>query len=250
MKTGAKWVSALLLCVLLCLAQAAEAGSFADLKKLLDEASGTVTLAENYTYDGQNDAGTLTDDGIIINKGVTVDGKGFTIDAQGMTRIFKIDTTEPVVINNVTLTKGGATKVASGGGVYIVENANVTFENVNITECGTVKGVHTKDGGAAVFIDTKAQVKFTDCAIKDNTGSDRAGGLYIRGKVEMRGCSISGTRRGTRGGGIYVDPGNEEVNKRGGEWGGNLKMYDCTVSGNKGGRGGGINVKSENDELN
>lgn len=243
-------LSALLLCALLCWTQAAEAGSFSDLQKLLDETQGTAALAENYAYDEQSDAGTLTDEGIIIRKGVTIDGGGFTIDAMGMTRIFKIDTAEPVAISNVTLTKGGATKVASGGGVYIAESANVTFEDVDITECGTVKGVHTKDGGAAVFIDTKAKVTFTNCAIKDNTGSDRAGGLYMRGKVEMRGCTISGNSSGSRGGGIYVDPGNEEVNKRGGEWGGNLKMYGCTVSGNKGGRGGGIYVNSENDELN
>ena len=61
-------------------------------------------------------------------------------------------------------------------------------------------------------------------------------------------CDIRDNRSGSRGGGIYVDPGKGY--KRGGDWGGNVKMIDCTISGHKGGRGGGAYINPENDKEN
>ncbi len=190
----------------------------------------------------------VPEDGIQIDKAITIDGAGFMADAMGGVRVFQITGTN-VAIKNLTITKGGATTTASGGGVHIARSIVVAFENVKITKCGTVSCVHTRDGGAAVFIDSKAKVSFVNCEISENTGNDRAGGLYLRGKVTMNNTKIINNTSGSRGGGIYVDPGYKSP-ERGGEWGGNIKLYNCTISGNKGGRGGGVYVNPENEELN
>ena len=242
----------LLFCALL-FTGSAEAGNFSELKDAIAKTSsgGVLVLSEDYAYEASSDSASVTEDGLVIDKPLTIEGKGFTIDALGYTRIFKVSGTsgDKVIFKDLVLTKGGASSVASGGGVFIARYMNVSFENVKITKCGTEKGVHTRDGGAAIFIDSKANVSFTNCEISDNTGNDRAGGLYLRGKVAMYDTKVTGNSSGSRGGGIYVDPGYQSP-ERGGEWGGNIKLYNCTISGNKGGRGGGVYVNSENEELN
>ncbi len=236
----------LLFCALL-FTGAAEAGNFTELQDAISktEAGGVLSLSGDYTYDLSADAGISTE-GIIIDKAITIDGGGYAIDAIGVVRIFKVIGNN-VVFKNLTITKGGS--AASGGGVYVDQGMTVSFENVKVTKCGSEKGTHTRDGGAALFIDSKANVTFTDCEISDNTGKDRAGGIYLKGNAVMRNTKITGNSSGSRGGGLYVDPGYAAP-KRGGDWGGNVKMYDCLVMNNKGGRGGGIYVNTENDKLN
>lgn len=238
-----------LLCVfLLSCAGMSEAGNFTELQQLVnDAANGSLVLAEDYAYDVSADAAIT--EGIAITGPISIDGGGHTLDGAGAVRIFNITAGKgaPVAISNMTITKGGSE--ASGGGAFISQESEVSFSGVVITKCGTEKGVHTKDGGAALFIDSKARVEFTDCEISDNIGKDRAGGIYLKGNAVFRNTDIINNQGGSRGGGLYIDPGYEAP-ERGGEWGGNVKMYDCTVSGNKGGRGGGIYINSENDELN
>ena len=247
MKRMTKRFLVLLSCVLL-FAGGAEAGNFSELKEAIAETAsgGALVLSENYAYDVSADAVNVTEEGIAVDKPITIDGNGYTIDAMGIVRVFKVTGTN-VAFKNVTITKGGST--ASGGGVYIDQSLTVSFENVKVTKCGSEKGTHTRDGGAALFIDSKAKVTFTDCEISDNTGKDRAGGLYLKGNAVLTNTKITGNSSGSRGGGIYVDPGYTAPN-RGGDWGGNVKMYNCLVMNNKGGRGGGIYVNTENDKLN
>jgi len=224
---------------------AAFAGAtFTELQNLIDNASGTLTLTQDYKYDYDADSATVPPDGISISKGITIDGAGHTLDAQGFARVFKIagaDGSNKVTLKNVTIAKGGADSTASGGGVYIDAAGNVEFDNCVITKCGTEKGVHTADGGAALFINDGARVTLTSCDITENTGKDRAGGVYIKGIVKFYNCRVKNNSGGSRGGGVYVD------NKSGVA---NVEMYNCTISGNKGGRGGGIYVNTENDSLN
>lgn len=225
----------------------AEAGSFGDLQKIVKEAApgSVLVLSEDYTYDLSTDAAMPTE-GITVDKAITIDGAGHTIDAIGAVRVFTV-AADNAAFKNLTITKGGST--VSGGGVYVNQSLSASFEKVKIIKCGSEKGVHTKDGGAALFVDSKAQVTFTDCEISDNVGKDRAGGIYMRGNAVFKNTKIMNNTGGSRGGGIYVDPGYKAPN-RGGEWGGNIKMYNCTIMGNKGGRGGGIYVNAENETLN
>jgi Synergist-CTERM protein sorting domain-containing protein len=236
------------------------AGTFKDLQSVIDGAArgATITLAEDYTYDLAIDSPDIMD-GIVINKALTVDGAGHTVNALGYSRAFLIKGVkgaDKVTFKNLTVKKGGVARLKgdndgtkSGGGFYISQENNADFINCVIRECGTEKGVHTRDGGAALFIDSKANVSFTDCVITKNNGQDRAGGLYLKGNAVLRNCRITDNNCGSRGGGIYVDPGYT-VPDRGGDWGGNIKMYDCRITGNIGGRGGGAYINSENDKLN
>ena len=245
----------LLLCALL-FTGSAEAGNFSELQGAINGTNegATLTLSDDYTYDVLNGETGITVEGIIIDKPITIDGANHVVDAMGMARIFKVTGTN-VVFKNLTITKGGYAAAdskkgtVSGGGVYVGRNLVVAFDNVKITKCGTEKGVHTKDGGAALFIDAKAKVTFKNCEISENTGKDRAGGIYLIGNAVLENTKIINNICGSRGGGIYVDPGFVSP-ERGGEWGGNIKMINCTVSGNKGGRGGGVYVNPENDTLN
>ncbi|MDO5114823.1 MAG: right-handed parallel beta-helix repeat-containing protein [Synergistaceae bacterium] len=236
----------LLLCALL-FTGAAEAGNFSELQALIDGAAAgsQLVLSEDYSYDISADTA-IPEDGIQVGKALTIDGGGHTVDAMGVVRVFQVTSTD-VAFKNLTITKGGST--VSGGGIHIARSLAVAFENVKITKCGTERGVHTRDGGAAIFVDSKANVTFTDCEISENTGKDRAGGIYMRGNAVFTNTKIINNTGGSRGGGLYVDPGYRSP-ERGGEWGGNVKMYNCTISGNKGGRGGGVYVNAENETLN
>lgn len=243
-----------LLCALLLAfgCAAAEGGTFADLQALIDAApeGGSITLADDYRYDAAKDA--ALSEGVAINKPVTVDGAGHVISGAGNARCLNISgvTAEgtKVLLRDLTITEGGGEHIASGGGAFIGESSRAAFENCRIIKNGTVAGVHTEQGGAALFIEPKAEAAFDNCIIADNVGKDRSGGIYLKGNAVLTSCDIRDNRSGSRGGGIYVDPGKGD--KRGGEWGGNIKMYRCTVSGHKGGRGGGAYINSENDKEN
>ena len=261
MKTSyARKLSIFITCIALVLASAAVAfaGNFTQLQRAITDtpAGGTLTLSQDYTYDASADAA-LGTGGITLNKAITIDGAGHFVDADYKTRAFKVDGVtgdSKVAIKNLTIKQGGAIEdknagTTSGGGVHIGVACNVDFTNCVITKCGSVNGTHTKDGGAALFIYSKAKVNFMDCEISENLGADRAGGVYLRGNATFTNCKIINNTSGSRGGGVYVDPGYGAT-ERGGEWGGNVKMYNCTIFGNKGGRGGGIYVNPENTTLN
>lgn len=252
MKTSyARKLSIFITCIALVLAagSAAFAGTFTDLQNAINGASGTLTLTEDYTYAASTDAA-LSADGIIISKALTIDGGNKTVKALAKTRCFKVtaSSADKVTFKNLTISEGGGKQIASGGGVYISEGSAVDFVECKIIANGTVAGVHTSDGGAALFVEPKANVNFTNCTIAENQGKDRSGGIYLKGNAVFTSCDVRDNVSGSRGGGIYVDPG--KGSKRGGDWGGNVKMYNCTISGHKGGRGGGAYINPENDKLN
>lgn len=252
MKRMTKRFFVLLSCVLL-FAGGAEAGNFSELQALINNAAvgAKVVLSDDYVYDPAADTA-LTTDGIIIKKAITVDGGGHAVRASGGTRCFYIKNVttsgDKAAFKNMTITEGGGAQIKSGGGVYIDEGNFVSFDNCRIEKNGTVNGKHTEEGGAALFIESKSYVTFNNCTIAGNMGSDRSGGIYLKGNAVLTSCDIRDNRSGSRGGGIYVDPGKGD--KRGGDWGGNVKMIGCTISGHKGGRGGGAYINPENDKEN
>ena len=250
------------------------ASTFKDLQASVDAtaAGGTLTLSQNYGFAIATDSPDMTPKGIVISKAITIDGGGMTIDANGISRVFtlqKVSGDKKITLKNMTITKGGSSASTSGGGLYIDQYVNVSMDACVISCCGTVKGDHTTTGGAAMFVGSRANLTMDGCGIVNNTGKDRAGGLYLKGNAVLTGCTVSNNTSSSRGGGIYVDPGSFGYNKRGdvyvkdgvsydlynsktrgGDWGGNIRMYNCTVTGNTGGRGGAIYVNTENDKLN
>ena len=87
---------------------------FSALKKLIDNANGTVTLDKNYTFNNLTDAD--FEKGIKINNNITIDGAGFTIDAIGQARIFDVQSSN-VTFRNISFVNGRISH-ADGGAIY------------------------------------------------------------------------------------------------------------------------------------
>ena len=123
-------------------------GSFSDLNKLINEdysSNDTITLNGNYKYtDGDDDFV----HGIVINRGVTIDGNGFTLDGSNSARMFDVNTNNEVIIKNLNFINGHATgeNIAyfkDGGAIYSSNSANSKVINCNFTN-----NIAEYDGGA------------------------------------------------------------------------------------------------------
>jgi hypothetical protein len=227
-------------------------GTFTDLQKAVDgiPEGGTLALSQDYQCTSEDTAAVVGGSGILVRKGISIDGQGHFVSGNGFCRVLTIQDVsgdKRATFRNLTIRDGGL--VVQGAGIFVGESSNVSFDKCVITKNRTIKGTHTKDGGAGGFIDCKARVSFRDCSVVENVGADRTGGLYLKGNVVLENSLVLNNSAGSRGGGLYVDPGYQAP-KRGGDWGGNLVMKNCTVSGNSGNRGGGVYVNSENDKLN
>lgn len=86
---------------------------FSALKKLIDNANGTVTLDKNYTFNNLTDDGLYN--GIVIDKNITIDGAGFTIDGIGKARIFNVQS-DNVTLTNITFIN--AKSNSDGGAIF------------------------------------------------------------------------------------------------------------------------------------
>ncbi len=124
-------------------------GSFSDLNKLINEdysSNDTITLNGNYKYtDGDDDFV----HGIVINRGVTIDGNGFTLDGSNSARMFDVETNSEVIIKNINFINGHATSGASirvlcGGAIYVGPHSN----NNKVINCNFTNNIAENDGGA------------------------------------------------------------------------------------------------------
>ena len=123
-------------------------GSFSDLNKLINEdfsSNDTITLNGNYKYSDGDDAFVH---GIVINRGVTIDGNGFTLDGSNSARMFNVNTNNEVIIKNLNFINGHATgeNIAyfkDGGAIYSSNSANSKVINCNFTN-----NIAEYDGGA------------------------------------------------------------------------------------------------------
>ena len=123
-------------------------GSFSDLNKLINEdfsSNDTITLNGNYKYSDGDDAFVH---GIVINRGVTIDGNGFTLDGSNSARMFDVNTNNEVIIKNLNFINGHATgeNIAyfkDGGAIYSSNSANSKVINCNFTN-----NIAEYDGGA------------------------------------------------------------------------------------------------------
>ena len=99
----------------------------------------------------------------------------------------------------------------NGGGIYL-KNKNESLSGLTISENKAVNGagIYMEGGKGSLDILDSAQV-LTDLVIKENTASERGGGIYLKGKVvTLSSCEITDNIARMSGGGIYV---NENVDK-------------------------------------
>ena len=86
--------------------------SFGDLANLIDsaESGSTIVLDRDYINDDDYD-----NDGIEIDKDLTIDGQGHTLDGNRESRIFQVSDDVNVVFKNITFIKGDVTEVDDTG---------------------------------------------------------------------------------------------------------------------------------------
>src|SRR5262245_18386939 len=148
-------------------------------------------------------AGTPNDDSnqtgdLDINKSLTIEGatRPTVIAAGGIDRVFDISVGVTVVLRNLRIQGGDATKNAIGSkaGGAIFNDGTLTPENVLIT------GNKATQGGG---IFNNGQLELNGVTISVKTATDDGGGILINaGIVTATNVTISGNTATTDGGGI------------------------------------------------
>ena len=181
---------------------------------------------------------THTEDNILIDKDLTIQGQGQTTttvraaatQAAADDPVFRIESAITVAFQNLTITNGnanggGASGLEDGGGVYInnTGSVTVTFTNVTITN-----NKSTDDGGGVFISGNAGSVSFTDCVISNNEANNstiagQGGGIFNVGAdvFNLTRCTINGNSAGDEGGGVYSS-----------ESGSVVKIINCTVFNN------------------
>jgi predicted outer membrane repeat protein len=169
---------------------------FLSLQRLIGNAAGTLTLTKDYIFNPLTDVDFV--EGIVINKGIAIDGAGFTIDAKNQARILKV-LSDNVTIKNIAFinansTEGGAIYWETGsnalvsdcnftnnsayyGGAIYIEDANLTVNNSHFINSSS-------DSGCTIFNSINAKLILSnsifesDC-LKGRTIDNNYGILYL-----------------------------------------------------------------------
>lgn len=154
-------------------------GSFSDLNKLINEdysSNDTITLNGNYKYSDGDDAFVH---GIVINRGVTIDGNGFTLDGSNSARMFDVETNSEVIIKNINFINGHASgdfnSLLSGGAIYVRHYSNNNNNN-KVINCNFTNNIAENDGGA-IYGDYGTAI---NCTFTQNTAKKVYSGAIHR----------------------------------------------------------------------
>ncbi|MDO5851634.1 MAG: hypothetical protein Q4Q23_04025 [Methanobacteriaceae archaeon] len=136
-------------------------GNFTELEKAINDtdSGGTLKLTQNYT---RTTAGEYQE-GILINKTITINGDGYTIDGTNNGRIFSINSKGKLTLNNITLTNGQT--AADGGAIY--NGGTLTINNCTLTH-NTVTG---KSGGYGGAIYNGGTLTINNCTLTHNNAT-------------------------------------------------------------------------------
>lgn len=203
----------------------------------------------------------LTSDQITISKNISIIGNGIiTIDSAPNERIFEIESSAQVKLEDVTLTNGRSIK-----GGAILNSGHLTIRHC-LFNVNRVIDYLTGEGGG---IYNEGQIHIYDCTFRNNASSN-GGAIYINGNTTIDGCrfidndaAVPGI--GELGGAIYVANSASEnfeitidnsdfISNYAGEGNGGaiysslletIKLSNCyfesnSVFGGSGGRGGAI----------
>ena len=244
------------------------------LKTKAEDPAGPAEIIINGEIKATNAAGNFGE--ITISRNITIKGKtnkasdklnaNKTEDGKTAHRIFKVESTGALTLENLTL-KGGYAPVSGAGGGAICAEGALTMKKCkvteNIAEHGNGGGIYaggaltmtecevtynTVDsnalGGGGIYIHTIAPPTPTsvrtmeNCTVSYNTAiKGNGGGIYTADKLTITGGSLEnntvGNTSGGNGGGIYVEGSTLTVKN------------NCSITGNKAisnGNGGGISV--------
>jgi predicted outer membrane repeat protein len=162
---------------------------------------------------------TLTSGELAITKGLTIQGPGagqLTVSGNNTSRIFEVNSTQPVVLSGLTLSNGnGGT---SGGGCI--------YNHTTLTVSGCTLSGNVAHAGGAIFNLRTLTVR--GCTLSGNTTdtNGRGGGIYNLGTLIVSISTLVGNRAADGGGGITNA--------------GTATLTRCTLSNNSAGGSGGI----------
>ena len=144
-------------------------GTFMDLQTKIDAAGdgGIVNLENNYSYDD-----TFSSNGITIKNPITINGNGFEINGAGQSRIFCIDASNNVTLNDITFVKG----YSSLGGAIIF---NGDASGIVINNCRFIDNVASENGGAIYANGTFMNNVISNSEFSSNIASKNGGAIYI-----------------------------------------------------------------------
>ncbi|WP_188118152.1 Ig-like domain repeat protein, partial [Methanobrevibacter millerae] len=173
-------------------------GSFTELNELINGNTNTVIdLGQNYTYVSRDSF----DDGIKINRPLTINGNGYAIDGNGMARIFNI--TSSVTLNNVVFIRGAVTGGNDGGALLI------TGDNCMISDSKFIDNVAGHSGGA-IFWDadhgTITNSEFTNNRAMGDypNGGDGGAIIWIGSHGLVDNCTFTENNANVRGGAVFL----------------------------------------------
>ncbi|SDA42567.1 polymorphic outer membrane protein repeat-containing protein [Methanobrevibacter millerae] len=170
-------------------------GTFTDLQKKIDDANenSTIVLENDYKYDSG-----FSDDGIIIDKALTINGNGHVIDALGQSRIFNIGS-QTVTLNNIAFKNG----LSSDDGGAIKSNSDrLTVSNCNFTNN---KVTREYSYGGAIYMSAGS---IENCNFINNSASYRSGAVFFSDDGEVTNCNFINNSADERGGAISMQRGN------------------------------------------
>ena len=200
--------------------------SFKDLQDLISNAreGSTIKLHTNYTYTDDDSA---LNNGIIIDRDLTIDGNGFTIDGSNKARIFHV-TNHNVIFKNITFINGYTNLYGYGGAIWTEYSdskaINCTFNNNNAYYGGAITDVNA-----------------VNCTFNSNTATNEGGAVYEGSAVN---CTFN-SNHATYGGAIYEGSAvnctfnsNTATNEGGAVYGGSA--VNCTFNSNHAAYGGAV----------
>ena len=179
-----------------------DGGTFTDLQTKIDNAnaSSTITLENNYTYDDG-----FNKDGILISKEIIIEGNGYTIDGKEVSRIFNV-TGDGVVFKNIIFANGhaegnGGAISGSATAIGCIFNKNYAngdggaVYNVNVEGC-TFSGNCAEYRGGGIY-----NGNATGCTFTDNNYAKQAGGGMHTG--DALNCIFTGNGAADQGAAMY-----------------------------------------------
>ncbi len=89
-----------------------------------------------------------------------------------------------------------------GGGIYVAHTAAINGGTISGNSTTNTTG-YADGHGAGVYVDTEANLTYTNGTITGNTAAARGGGIYVYGVLNMQGGTISKNEAAWEGGGIY-----------------------------------------------
>ena len=166
-------------------------GSLSELKELIfsTPTNSEIKLTKNYTFNPLDDEGSyISNDGILINKKITINGQGHTLNFMNKVRAFKI-TGEQVTLKNLVITNSNYTRTSqtdSNIGMAIKwEGINGTVNNVTFLK-------NYGDGGVIYLPDNNIKndyLNVINSVFRENIDLNFCAGIYSKN----RGLKINNT---------------------------------------------------------